>query len=202
MCELNELSSMHLLDSTTSTLSKTLLKTHRASNNLNIIETESNSSSRRVNDTSLGECQTTKIHLNFSSSPYSSPGDVLVGQQPLNLSFNNSTSDPLLSASTLSSVTDNQRINGCLTEGEAAQRCTNDVSPGECREAAAGTQSPSFYLSSTLNLSSSSSSSSDSAVSIYSFLFFSTLVFMSLTTRFSSRIILIIDSLLPYICRN
>lgn len=170
MCELNELSGMHLLDSTTSMLSKTLLKTHRASNNLNIIETESNPSSRRVNDTSLGECQTAKIHLNFSSSPYSSPGDVLTAQQPLNLSFNNS--DPLLSASTLSSVTDNQRINGCLTEGEAAQRCTNDASPGECREAAAGTQSPSFYLSSTLNLSSSSSSSSDSGVSIYSFLFF------------------------------
>ncbi|EFN67872.1 Tripartite motif-containing protein 37 [Camponotus floridanus] len=160
MCELNELSGMHLLDSTTSTLSKTLLKTHRASNNLNIIETESNPSSRRVNDTSLGECQTAKIHLNFSSSPYSSPGDILTGQQPLNLSFNNS--DPLLSASTLSSVTDNQRINGCVTEGEAAQRCTNDASPGECREVAAGIQSPSFYLSSTLNLSSSSSSSSDS----------------------------------------
>lgn len=175
MYELNELSDMHLLDSTTSTnLSKTLLKTHRASNNLNIIEAESNSSSRRVNDTSLGECQTAKIHLNFSSSPYSSPGDVLTGQQPLNLSFNNSTSDPLLSASTLSSVTDNQRINGLtVTEGEAAQRCTNDTSPGECREvAAAGTHSPSFYLSSTLNLSSSSSSSSDSGVSIYSFLFF------------------------------
>lgn len=173
MYELNELSDMHLLDSTTSTnLSKTLLKTHRASNNLNIIEAESNSSSRRNNDTSLGECQA-KIHLNFSSSPYSSPGDVLTGQQPLNLSFNNSTSDPLLSTSTLSSVTDNQRINGLtVTDGEVAQRCTNDVSPGECREiAAAGTHSPSFYLSSTLNLSSNSSSSSESGVSIYSFLF-------------------------------
>lgn len=194
MCELNELSGMHLLDSTTSTLSKTLLKTHRASNNLNIIETESNPSSRRVNDTSLGE--TAKIHLNFSSSPYSSPGDVLTGQQQLNLSFNNS--DPLLSASTLSSVTDNQRINGCLTEGEAAQRCTNDASPGECREAAAGTQSPSFYLSSTLNLSSSSSSSSDSGVSIYSFLFFSILVFMSNHAIFIENN----SFLLSYICRN
>lgn len=163
---------MHLLDSTTSTLSKTSLKTHRASNNLNIIEAESSPSPRRANDVSLGECQAAKTRLTFSSSPYSSPGDVLTGQQPLNLLFNNSTSDPLLSMSTLSSVTDNQRINGCLTvtKSEAAQRCTNDASPGECREtAAARVTSPSFYLSSTLNLSSSSSSSSDSGVSIYSF---------------------------------
>ncbi|XP_029665454.1 uncharacterized protein LOC115236876 isoform X1 [Formica exsecta] len=165
MCELNELSSMHLLDSTTSTLLKTSLKTHRASNNLNIIEAESSPSPRRANDVSLGECLAAKTRLTFSSSPYSSPGDVLTGQQPLNLLFNNSTSDPLLSMSTLSSVTDNQRINGCLTvtKSEAAQRCTNDASPGECREtAAARVTSPSFYLSSTLNLSSSSSSSSDS----------------------------------------
>ncbi|KAL6429542.1 hypothetical protein ACFW04_007472 [Cataglyphis niger] len=163
ICELNELSSMHFLDSTTSTLSKTSLKTHRASNNLNIIEAESNLSPRRANDVLLGECQAAKIRLSFSSSSYSSPGDVLANQQPLNLSFNNSTSDPLLSVSTLSSMTDNQRINGCstVTKGEAAQRCTNDASPGECREiAAARVPSPSFYLSSTLNLSSSSSSSS------------------------------------------
>ncbi|XP_070150409.1 uro-adherence factor A isoform X2 [Polyergus mexicanus] len=163
MCKLNELSSMHLLDSTTSTLSKMSLKTHRASNNLNIIEAESSPSPRRANDVSLGECQAVKTCLTFSSSPYSSPGDILTGQQPLNLSFNNSTSDPLLSVSTLSSVTDNQRINGCLTviKGEAAQHCTNVASPGECRKTtAARVTSPSFYLSSTLNLSSSSSSSS------------------------------------------
>lgn len=173
MCELNELSGMHLLGSTTSTLSKTSLKTHRASNNLNIIETEGSSSPHLAsNDVSLGE-KTAKIHLTFpSSSPYSSPGDTLAGQQPLNLLSNNSTSDPLLPV--LSTVTGNQRINGCLTvtEGETAQRCTNNTSPGECREAAAaGVHSPSFYLSSTLNLSSSSSSSSDSGVSIYSFYF-------------------------------
>lgn len=176
MCELNELSGMHLLGSTTSTLSKTSLKTHRASNNLNIIETEGSSSPHLASsDVSLGE-KAAKIHLTFpSSSPYSSPGDALAGQQPLNLLSNNSTSDPLLPvSSTLSTVTGNQRINGCLTvtEGETAQRCTNNASPGECREAAAaGVHSPSFYLSSTLNLSSSSSSSSDSGVSIYSFYF-------------------------------
>ncbi|XP_029162768.1 uncharacterized protein LOC114934268 [Nylanderia fulva] len=163
MCELNELSSMHLLGSTTSkTLSKTSLKTHRASNNLNIIETEGRSSSPPLvasNDVSLGD---SKIHLTYpSSTPYSA-GDALVGQQPLNLLSNNSTSDPLLS---VSSTLSNQRINGCLsvTEDDAAQRCTNDTSPGECRETAAtGVRSPSFYLSSTLNLSSSSSSSSES----------------------------------------
>lgn len=163
MCELNELSSMHLLGSATSkTLSKTSLKAHRASNNLNIIETEGRSSSPLVasNDVSLGD---SKIHLSFpSSSPYSSSGDALVvtSQQPLNLLSNNS--DPLLSVSSMSS---NQRINGCLsvTEDDAAQRCTNDMSPGECREAATtGVHSPSFYLSSTLNLSSNSSSSSES----------------------------------------
>lgn len=171
MCELGELSGIHTLSST-STLSskmplKTPLKTHRTNNNLNVIEAESISSPRRVNDMSLGECQTTGIHLASSSSPYSSPN--VLGQQPLNLLSKNSASDPLLSTSTLSSMTSNaHRVNGSnVAEGETAQHYANDASSGECQAANTGVHSPSsFYLSPTLNLSSSSSSSSDSGVSI------------------------------------
>lgn len=170
MCELGELSSIHTLSST-STLSskmplKTPLKTHRTNNNLNVIEAESISSPRRGNDMSFGECQATGIHLAPSSSPYSSPN--VLGQQSLNLLSKNSASDPLLSTSTLSSMTSNaHRVNGSnVAEGEAAQHCANDASPGECQAANTGVHSPSsFYLSPTLNLS-SSSSSSDSGVSI------------------------------------
>lgn len=159
MCELGELTGLHSLSST-STLSSKTLKTHRTNSNLNIIETES-TSPRRANDMSLGECQGTGMHLASSSSPYSSPN--VLAQQPLNLLSNNSASDPLMSTLTLSSMTSNaHRVNGSnVAEGEAAQRCTNDASPGEC-QANTGVHSPSFYLSPTLHLSSSSSSSSDS----------------------------------------
>ncbi|XP_011863279.1 PREDICTED: E3 ubiquitin-protein ligase TRIM37-like [Vollenhovia emeryi] len=162
MCDLGELSSMHTLGST-STLSSKTLKTHRANSNLNIIEAESSSSPRRVNDMALGERQAVGIHL--ASSPYSSPN--VLSQKPLNLLSNNSASDPLLSASTLSSMTSSaHRANGSnVAEGVAAQRCANNASPGECQTANTGVRSPSsFYchLSPTLNLSSSSSSSSDS----------------------------------------
>ncbi|XP_071560509.1 uncharacterized protein [Temnothorax nylanderi] len=146
-----------------STLSKTPLKTHRANSNLNIIEAENTSSPRRANDMSFGDCQATGIHLvNLSSSsPYSSPN--VLSQQPLNLLSKNSASDPLLSASALSSMTSNaHRVNGSsVAESEAAQRCANNASPGECQAANTGVHSSSsFYLSPTLNLSSSSSSSS------------------------------------------
>lgn len=166
MCDLGELSGMHSLSST-STLSSKTPKAHRPSSNLNVIEPESTSSPRRANDMSLGECQAAGIHLVSSTSPYSSPN--VLSQQPLNLLSNNSASDPLLSASALSSMTSNaHRVNGpSVAESEAAQRCANNASPGECQAVNAGVHSPSsFYLSPTLNLSSSSSSSSDSGVSI------------------------------------
>lgn len=178
ICDLGELSSMHTLNATSTLSSKTPLKTHRANSNLNVIEAESISSPRRVNDLSLGECQTTGIHLASSSLPYSSPN--VLSQQPLKLLSNNSASDPLLSVSAFSSMTSNaHRINGSsVAEDEAAQRCTNNASPGECQAANTGVHSPSsFYLSPTLNLSSSSSSSSDSGVSIV-FLLFLLLVFI------------------------
>ncbi|XP_018350094.1 PREDICTED: uncharacterized protein LOC108753202 [Trachymyrmex septentrionalis] len=157
MCELSELSSMHTLSSTTTLSSKTSLKTHRA--NLNVIEAENTSSPRRANDTSPEECQTTGIHL-VSSSPYSSPN--VLGHQPLNLLSNNSASDPLLSTSVLSSMTSNvHRVNSSsVAEGEAAQRCTNDASPGECQATNNGVHSPSSFYLSPLNLSSDSSISS------------------------------------------
>lgn len=166
MCDLSELSGMHTL-SATSTLSKTPLKTHRANSNLNVIEAENISSPRRANDLSLGEFQTMRIDLASSALPYSSPN--VLSQQPLKLLSNNSASDPLLSVSAFSSMTSNShRVNGSnVAEGEAAQRCANNASPGECQAANTGAHSPtSFYLSPTLNLSSSSSSSSDSGVSI------------------------------------
>lgn len=166
MCDLSELSGMHTLNATSALSSKTPLKTHRASSNLNVIEAENISSPRRANDLSLGECQTTGIHLASSSLPYSSPN--VLSQQPLKLLSNNSASDPLLSVSAFSSMTSNShRVNGSsVVEGEAAQRCANNASPGECQAANTGVHSPSFYLFPTLNLSSSSSSSSDSGVSI------------------------------------
>jgi len=167
MCELGELSGVHTLTSS-STLSSKPLKTHRANSNLNVIEAESTSSPRRINDMSLEECQVTGIHLASSSTPYSSPN--VLGQQPLNLLSNNSASDPLLcSGSVLPLMTSNvHRVNGSsIAEGETAQRCANDASPGECQTANTSVHSPSsFYLSPMLNLSSSSSSSSDSGVSV------------------------------------
>lgn len=166
-CDLGELSSMHTLASTLTLPSKAPLKTHRANSNLNIIEAENISSPRRVNDMSLGECQVAGIHLASSSLPYSSPN--VLSQKPLNLLSNNSASDPLLSTSALSSMTSNaHRVNdSSVVEDEAAQRCANNVSPGECQAANTGVHSSSsFYLSPTLNLSSSSSSSSDSGVSV------------------------------------
>ncbi|XP_011702182.1 PREDICTED: uncharacterized protein LOC105458510 [Wasmannia auropunctata] len=161
MCELSELTGMHTLSSTSILSSKTPLKAHRPNSNLNVIETEGTSSPRRANDMSLRDCQAAGIHLASSSSPYSSPN--VLGHQSLNLLSNNSASDPLLSSSVLTSMTSNaHRVNGSnVVESEAAQRCTNDASPGECQTANTGVHSPSFYLSPTgLNLSSSSSSSS------------------------------------------
>ncbi|XP_012225328.1 serine-rich adhesin for platelets-like isoform X2 [Linepithema humile] len=161
MCELGEISGIHSLSSASTLSSKTSLKAHRASNNLNVVEADNTSSPRRANNISLGECQAAGIHLNPSSSPYSSPS--IFGQQPLNLLSKNSASDPLLSVSALSSMTGNtHRVN--IVEGDVAQRCTNNVSPGEC-QAGDVHSSSSFYLSPTLNLSSSSSSSSDGELS-------------------------------------
>ncbi|XP_018394310.1 PREDICTED: uncharacterized protein LOC108773090 [Cyphomyrmex costatus] len=162
MCELSELSNMHTLSSTSTLLSKTSLKTHRANGNLNVIEIENTSSPRRANDTSPEECQATGIHL-ISSSPYSSSN--VLGHQPLNLLSNNSASDPLLSTSVLSSMTSNvHRVNSSsVAEGETVQRCTNDaplLSPGECQAANTGVHSPSSFYLSPLNLSSDSSISS------------------------------------------
>ncbi|EFN83733.1 uncharacterized protein LOC105183913 isoform X1 [Harpegnathos saltator] len=160
MYELGEISGIHPLGSTLTLSSKASLKSHRA-NNLNVVEVES--PSRRANDVSLGECQVTGIHP-ISSSSYSSPS--VLNQQPLALLTNNngsSNSDPLLCASALSSMASikQHRLNSLsVADNESAQRCTNDVSPGEC-QAAGGVHSPSsFYLSPTTNLSSNSSSSS------------------------------------------
>ncbi|XP_012540959.2 uncharacterized protein LOC105839299 [Monomorium pharaonis] len=158
MCELGELTGMHVLSST-STLP---LKTHRTNSNLNVIEDESTPSPCRANDISLGECQNAGLHLASSSSPYSSPNML---SQPLNLLSGNSASDPLLSVSALSSMTSNRdahRVNGSnVVESEIAQRCVNNASPGECQAANTGVHSSSsFYMSPTLHLSSSSSSSS------------------------------------------
>lgn len=168
MCELGEISGIHSLNSASTLSSKTSLKTHRASNNLNVVETDNTSSPRRTNNISLGECQAAGIHLNSSSSPYSTPN--VFGQQPLNLLSKNSASDPLLSVSALSSMTSNthRMLNA---EGDVAQRCTNNVSPGECQTGDVHSTS-SFYLSPTLNLSSSSSSSSDGVIT------FSVLIFI------------------------
>jgi len=168
MCELGELSGVHILSSTSTLSSKTPLKTHHVNSNPNVIEAESTSSPHRINDMSLGECQATGIHLASTSTPYSSPN--VLNQQPLNLLSNNSASDPLLcSGSVLPLMTSNvHRVNGSsIAEGEAAQRCANDASSGECQTANTSVHSPSsFYLSPMLNLSSSSSSSSDSGVSV------------------------------------
>lgn len=167
ICELEELSSSTRSPIIGSTSSKTLLKPHRA-NNPHIVEAES-APPRRVNDVSQGECQAAGI-LPVTSS-YSSPS--ILNQQPLSLLstvINNSSSDPLLCGTPLSSMTSvkQHRVVGLnVREDEtAAQRRANDASPGECREAAV--HSPSFYLPSTLNLSSnsSSSSSSDNGVSV------------------------------------
>lgn len=168
ICELEELSNVHTLGST----SKTSLKLHRA-NNTNVVEIEDNP--RRTNDVSLGECQTTGAHP--TSSSYSSSS--MLNQQPLNLPLPNNTNsssgsnDSLLSTTTLSSITNvkqHRTINNLnVTEAETVQRCTNDASPGECQASGGLRSSSSFYLSPTLNLSSSSSSSSsDSGVSLFS----------------------------------
>lgn len=170
MYELGELSSMHPLGSTSTLSSKVSLKSHHA-NNLNVVEVEG--APRRSNDVSLGECQTAGLHP-IPSSPYSSPS--VLAQQPLSLLSNNngsSNSDPLLCVSTLSSMASVQQVSErhrlansmSVTDGEAAQRCTNDVSPGECSSAVRVRTSSTFYLSPTLNIS-SNSSSSDSGVSI------------------------------------
>jgi len=170
MCDLSELSGMHTLASTLTLPSKVPLKTHRANSNLNVIEVENISSPRRANDMSLGECQA--VYL-ASSSPYS-PNVLTITQKPLNLSSNNSASDPLLSTSALPSMTSNMhRVNDSNVADEVTQRCANNVSPGECQTANTGVHSSSsFYLSPTLNLSSSSSSSSDSGVSVIFLLLF------------------------------
>ncbi|KAL0115521.1 hypothetical protein PUN28_010800 [Cardiocondyla obscurior] len=156
MCDLDELS-MH-----TSTLSSKMpLKIHRTNSNLNVIETERSLSPHCVNDTSLTERQAAGIHLISSTSPYSSLN--VLSQQPLNLLSSNSASDPLLSATSM--VSNTHRVNdSSVAESEAAQRGTNNASPGECVQTAnAGVRSSSScYLSRALNLSSSSSSSSDS----------------------------------------
>jgi len=167
MCELGEISSIHSLNSTSTLSSKTSLKTHRASNNLNVVETDNTSSPRRANNTSVGESQAAGIHLNSSLLPYSSPP--VFGQQlNLNLLSKNSASDPLLSVSALSSMRDTHRVN--IAEGDVAQRCANNVSPGECLTGDVHS-SLSCYLSPTLNLSSSSSSSSDGVSIFFAFIF-------------------------------
>lgn len=164
MYDLGELSSIHSLGSTSTLPSKTSLKSHRA-NNLNIVEVEG--ASRRANDVSLGECQAAGIHP-VPLSPYSSPS--VLNQQPL-LSNNNgnSNSDPLLCASTssMANVKQYRLVNDLsVMDGEASQRCANDVSPGECQIASTVHSTSSFFLSPVINLSSnSSSSSSDSGVS-------------------------------------
>ncbi|EZA49710.1 E3 ubiquitin-protein ligase TRIM37, partial [Ooceraea biroi] len=71
-----------------------------------------------------------------------------------------SSTDPVLSTSTLASMTDN--AHEVLTGNETAQRCINDASLAECQAVADCVHSPSsFYLSPVVNFSSSSSSSSD-----------------------------------------
>lgn len=169
MCDLGDLSGMHTLSSISTLSSKTPLKTHRTNSNLNVIETESISSPRRVNDMSLEECQAAGIHLASLSLPYSSPN--VLSQQPLKL-LSSSASDPLLSISAMTSNLSPHQVNGSsVAEDEAAQRCAINASPGECQAANTGIHSSSsFYLSPTLNLS-SSSSSSDSGVSIVFLLF-------------------------------
>lgn len=163
-----ELGELHALGSASTLSSKASLKSHRT-NNLNVVEVEG--TPRRANDVSLGECQAAGLHP-VSSSPYSSPG--VLNQQSLTLLSSgngNSNSDPLLCVSTLSSmagVRQHRLVNGLsvTADGEAAQRCTNDVSPGECPTAGRVHTPSSFYRSPTLNLSSnSSSSSSDIGVS-------------------------------------
>jgi len=135
--------------------------THCANNNLNFVETES-SLSRHVND---ADYQTAEVS---SLSPYSSSNAAeRFGQQPLNLLSNNSASDPVLSTSTLISITDNNAHQILtLTEDETAQCCINDTLLAECQAVVNNVHSSSsFYLSPTANLSSSSSSSSDNGVS-------------------------------------
>ncbi|XP_032687906.1 uncharacterized protein LOC116852037 isoform X2 [Odontomachus brunneus] len=163
MYDLGEISNIRSLGSTTTLPSKTSLKSHRA-NNLNIVEVEG--TPRRTNDVSLGECQAAGIHP-VPSSPYSSPS--VLNQQPLTLLSNNNggnNSDPLLCASTSSSmagVKQYRLVNDLsVTDGEASQRCANDVSPGECQVAGNVHSTPSFLFSPVIHLSSSSSSSSDS----------------------------------------
>lgn len=164
MCDLGDLSGMHTLSSISTLSSKTPLKTHRTNSNLNVIETESISSPRRVNDMSLEECQAAGIHLASLSLPYSSPN--VLSQQPLKL-LSSSASDPLLSISAMTSNLSPHQVNGSsVAEDEAAQRCAINASPGECQAANTGIHSSSsFYLSPTLNLSSSSSSSDSGELS-------------------------------------
>ncbi|XP_026831240.1 uncharacterized protein LOC105284425 isoform X2 [Ooceraea biroi] len=122
-------------------------------------KTDSNLS-RRVNDKFM-DYQAAEPHSISSLSPYSSSNvAALFGQQSSNLLSNNSASDPVLSTSTLASMTDN--AHEVLTGNETAQRCINDASLAECQAVADCVHSPSsFYLSPVVNFSSSSSSSSD-----------------------------------------
>jgi len=137
--------------------------THCANNNLNFVETESSLSRHVVND---ADYQTAEVHSVSSLSPYSSNAAERFSQQPLNLLSNNSASDPVLSASTLISITDNAHQILTLTENETAQCCINDTLLAECQAVVDNVHSSSsFYLSPTANLSSSSSSSSDNGVS-------------------------------------
>jgi len=135
-----------------------------ANNNLNFVETESSLSRHVVND---ADYQTAEVHSVSSLSPYSSSKAAeRFGQQPLNLLSNNSASDPVLSTSTLISITDNAHQILTLTENETAQCCINDTLLAECQAVVDNVHSSSsFYLSPTANLSSSSSSSSDNDVS-------------------------------------
>lgn len=162
-CEFGTISSVHSLNSA-STLSS--LKTHRASNNLNVVETDNTLSPRRANNISLGESQAVEIHLNSSSSPYSSPN--VFGQQPLNLLSKNSASDPLLSVSALSSMTSSaHRANDLdIVEDDTVQRCTDNISPGECQPGDTRRPPSPFYLSSN-----SSSSSSDGVSTFFALIF-------------------------------
>ncbi|RLU25951.1 hypothetical protein DMN91_002114 [Ooceraea biroi] len=157
MCKIGESSSTYPC---CMPMSKTLLKmTHCTNNNRNFVETDSNLS-RRVNDKFM-DYQAAEPHSISSLSPYSSSNvAALFGQQSSNLLSNNSASDPVLSTSTLASMTDN--AHEVLTGNETAQRCINDASLAECQAVADCVHSPSsFYLSPVVNFSSSSSSSSD-----------------------------------------
>lgn len=134
---------------------------------MNFIEDESRLSRHIAKDTFV-EFQIAEPHAVSSLLPFSSSNDAgQFGQQSLNLLSNNSVSDPVLSTSTLISLTDNTHEVLALTEDETIQHCMNEASLAECQTAVDSIHSPaSFYLSSTVHLSSNSSSSSDNGVSI------------------------------------